>query len=131
MRDLETTKVNTQCHWHLEAKQNRIELLEKTDLALHIEIDAHDVLVDDSSGANVEMAHLGVAHQSGGQAHRQTRSIERQVLLLVRGQLVHNGSVGVEDGVAILLVGHTPAIDHDQTNAVSRLLGVGHFDDFA
>lgn len=41
-----------------------------TYFAFDIQIDSHNVLVDHSTGANVEMSNLGVAHQTGGQAHR-------------------------------------------------------------
>lgn len=93
-------------------------------LALAVEVDAHNVLVDDPPGADVQVAHLGVAHQAGGQADRQAAGVQRQVVALlgaaVLRELIHDGRFRVGNRIAVHLLGDAPAVDDDQTDGLLR-----------
>ncbi|KAG9527173.1 phosphoglycerate mutase 2, partial [Aureobasidium melanogenum] len=82
-------------------------------------VDADNVLPDDSAGADVQVADLRVAHEALGETDGERRGLELGVALgdlaALLGELVHPGSVGVEDGVA--LVGRVLASDAPSVNA--------------
>ena len=73
----------------------------------------HQVLVDDTSGADVEMTDFGVAHLAVGQAD-----------ILARSEQLRMGIVGIEavderrgrvvDGVALAMVADAPAVEDHQ-----------------
>jgi len=90
-------------------------------------VDADHVLPDDASGANVEVADLGVAHQALGQAYGEGRGLKLGVTVGVGVQGVHDGRLGVGDGIAILgalLRGDAPAINDDCASARPRELAI-------
>lgn len=79
-------------------------------------VDADDVLPDDTAGTNVEMADFGVAHETLGKADGQRRGVEFGETVPALGEVVHDGSLGGGNGVAILgrlLRGDAPAVNHD------------------
>lgn len=79
-------------------------------------VDTDDVLPDDTAGADVEMPDFGIAHEAFGEADGQRRSVEFGKAGRALRELVHDGSLGGGDGVAILgrfLGGDTPAVNHD------------------
>lgn len=65
-------------------------------------VDANDVLPDDTAGADVEMPDFGVAHKAFGETNGQGRSIEFGEAGRALRELVHDGSLGGGNGVAIL-----------------------------
>lgn len=90
-------------------------------------VDADDVLPDDATGANVQVADLGVAHQALGQSDRQRRGLELGEARLALGELVHDGGLGGRNGVAILgaLVGRdAPAINDNCGSATAQELAI-------
>ena len=79
----------------------------------------HQLLVDDTPGADVEMTHLRVAHLSGGQPH--VRSGSRQLGVGIDAhEAVKVGGSGFQNGVA-KGVGIDPKAIHD--NQCSQLFG--------
>ena len=82
-------------------------------------VDADDVLPHNTASANVQVADLTVAHESLGETDGERRGLELSVAFgdfaALLGELVHPGSVGVEDGVA--LVGRVLASDAPSVNA--------------
>ncbi|KAF5035383.1 hypothetical protein DSECCO2_586260 [anaerobic digester metagenome] len=79
------------------------------------QIDAHDVLIDDASGPEVEVPDLGVAHLSVGQAHVAPHAL--QFPAGVFGQEpVHVRGPGQAHGVARSGRGLAPAVE-DQEHA--------------
>jgi hypothetical protein len=87
-----------------EALDNVVDLVELA--LLDSLVDAHNVLPHDSAGANVQVANLAVAHQALGKTDGERRGLELSVTLsdlaALLGELVHPGSVGVEDSVALV-----------------------------
>lgn len=84
-------------------------------------VDAHNVLPDDTAGANVQVTDLAVAHEAFGETDGERRGLELSVALgdlaALFGELVHPGSVGIEDGVALvgrILAGDTPSVNADE-----------------
>jgi hypothetical protein len=69
-------------------------------------VDADNVLPHDSAGTNVQVADLAVAHQTLGKTDGERRGLELSIALgdsaAILGELVHPGSVGVEDGIALV-----------------------------
>lgn len=99
----------------------------KTYFAFTVQIDAHNVLVDDTTGANVEMSNLRVAHQAIGKTDCEAGCIKGKILAIsfLGGELVHDGCLGIGNGITVHLLRDTPAIDDNQADRVCRL-GVGH-----
>lgn len=88
-------------------------------------VDADNVLPDDTSGSDVQMADLGVAHQALGQADGEGGGLELGEAIGVVGQAVHDRRLGIGDGVAILgalVRGNAPAINDDCRSARAREL---------
>ena len=92
-------------------------------LALAVKIDANNVLVNDTTGANVEVAHFGIAHQTGRQTNGEARGVQSEILTFILGKSVHDGRFSIGNCIALHLVRHTPAIDYNQTDRV-RGLGI-------
>lgn len=102
-----------------EALDNVVDLVEFA--LLNGLVDADNVLPDDSAGANVQVTDLTVAHEALGKTDGERRGLELGVALgdfaALLGELVHPGSVGVEDGVALVrrvLAGDTPSVNADE-----------------
>jgi hypothetical protein len=87
-----------------EALDNVVDLVELA--LLDRLVDAHDILPHDSAGTNVQVTDLTVAHQTLGKTDGERRGLELSVALgdlaAIFGELVHPGSVGVEDGIALV-----------------------------
>jgi hypothetical protein len=84
--------------------------------SLNLLVDANNVLPDDATGANVQVADLRVSHEALGKADGVGGGLELGELGLVLGKGVHRGSLGGSDGIAILgriRGGNAPAIDND------------------
>jgi hypothetical protein len=95
----------------LEALENRLVLVEL--LLLYADVDLDDVLPDNPTGADVEMADLRVAHEAVRKADGETMGGDGAVRVVFR-DLVHVCRVTREDRVAFhfLLRRNTPAIVH-------------------
>ena len=92
------------------------------------EADAREVLVDDTAGADVEVADLGVAHLARRQSHGRAGGVEHAVRVL-RQQPVEDRRAGEAHGVVRARRGDAPAVHDDQDDrAVRRLAGarMGH-----
>jgi hypothetical protein len=101
----------------LGRRQNLLDHIIVAELALlNGQVDADDVLPDDTAGADVEMPDFGVAHEAFGETDGQRRRVEFGETSCALRELVHDGSLGGGNGVAIfggLLGGDTPAVNHD------------------
>lgn len=79
-------------------------------------VDADDILPDDTPSTNVQVSDLRVAHQTLRQTDSKGGGLELSVTGSTLGELVHDGGLGIGDGVAVLrrrLGGNSPAIDDD------------------
>ena len=79
-------------------------------------VNANNVLVNNTSSTNVQMADLGVAHESLRQTDGGGGGLKLGVSVLDLCEAVHHRAVGVSDGIAILgrLVGwNAPSVDDD------------------
>jgi len=65
-------------------------------------VDTDDVLPDDTSGADVEMADFGVAHQALGKTDGKRRGLELGETSSALGELIHDGGLGSGNSIAIL-----------------------------
>ena len=74
-------------------------------------VDLHQVLVNDASGADIEVSHFGVAHLSVGQAHILTTGLELRVRI-VGQQAVPIRSGGHIDYVVFLAVADSPTVQN-------------------
>src|SRR5690606_10243232 len=83
--------------------------------------DARDVLVDDPSRAQVEVAHFAVAHLAAGQADRDARGVHPGARALLPEPVPVRGAGGV-DGVVVLGFGVTPAVEDGEDHG-ARALG--------
>ena len=83
-------------------------------------VDAGQVLLDHSAGAEVQVPHLGVAHLALGQAHRGARRIELGVRI-ARPEVVEDRRVGERDRVARAVGSEPEAVEHDQADGGERL----------
>jgi hypothetical protein len=72
-------------------------------------VDTDNVLPDDAARSNVQVADLGVAHETLLQTNSEARGLKLSKVVLVTN-LVHVGGLAVEDGIALLVVGKSPAI---------------------
>jgi hypothetical protein len=61
-----------------------------------------DILVDNATSTNVEMADLRVAHQALRKTNGGGRSLKLGVVLLVLGEGIHLRGFGIGDGIAVL-----------------------------
>jgi hypothetical protein len=98
----------------LECLFNNLVLLELS--LLDSLVNPHDVLPNNSTSTNVEMADFGVAHQALGQTDGDGRGIELGETGLTLGELVHDRRLGRGNGVAILgafFRGDTPTVNDD------------------
>jgi hypothetical protein len=66
------------------------------------QVNADDILPDDTSSTNVQVSDLRVAHQTLGQTDGKGGSLELGVAGGAFGEGVHDGGVGVGDGIAVL-----------------------------
>ena len=80
-------------------------------------VDPEQVLLDDRSRPQIEVAHLRVAHLALGQPHRGAPCGERGVRIAVP-QVVEHGRVGLLDRVARTGLGQAPAVQHDQADPI-------------
>jgi hypothetical protein len=78
-------------------------------------VDAREVLGDDRAGAEVEVADLGVAHLSRGQADRLAAGGELRVVVALP-QTVEDRRVGQRDRVARTLRRQAPPVEDDQAD---------------
>ncbi len=76
-------------------------------------IDARQVLHHETTGADVEMPDLGIAHLSLWQADVFARSAQEGVRT-ARPQTVESGSASLSNGVVSGLLAPAPAVKHDQ-----------------
>jgi hypothetical protein len=79
-------------------------------------VDADNVLPHDTTGADVQVADLGVSHEAFGQADGERRGLELGEARLAQRELVHDRGLGGGNGIAILgglLRGNAPAVNHD------------------
>jgi hypothetical protein len=87
-----------------EALDNVVDLVELA--LLDGLVDADNVLPHDSTSTNVQVANLAVTHQTLGETDGKRRGLELSVALsnlaAILGELVHPGSVGIEDGIALV-----------------------------
>lgn len=65
-------------------------------------IDTDNILPDNTTSTNVQMANLGVAHETLGKTDGDGGSLELGVTVGVLVEGVHDGSVGIGDGITIL-----------------------------
>lgn len=65
-------------------------------------VNADDVLPDDTAGANVQVADLGVAHEALRQTDGEGGGLELSEASGGLGEIVHHGGVCVGDGIAVL-----------------------------
>ena len=82
-------------------------------------VDPQQVLLHHRARAEVEMAHLGVAHLPLRQAHRWAVRGERRVRVLLP-ELVEHGRVRQVDRVPGPRLGQPPAVQHDEADARER-----------
>lgn len=88
---------------------------------------ADDILVDDTASTDVQVADLGVAHETLRQANGGGRGLEHGVFVLDLGEAVHDGAVGVGNGIAVtgrVLAGDTPTIDDDWRRLLANARGM-------
>lgn len=79
-------------------------------------INADDILPDHTTGADVQVADFRVTHESFWETDGQGGSFELGVSRGALGKVIHDGGIGIGDGVAVLGGlggGHTPAINDD------------------
>lgn len=79
-------------------------------------VDADNILPDDTAGTNVQVTDFRVAHQALGQADSEGGCLELSVAGGALGEGIHDGGLGVGDGIAVLGGlggGDTPAINDD------------------
>ena len=74
-------------------------------------VDFYQVLVNDATGADLQVAHFGVTQLSVGQTHVLARSEELRVRI-VGSKAVHEGSRCLEDDVAFSLRANSPTIEN-------------------
>ena len=74
-------------------------------------VDLHQVLVNDASGADIEVSHFGVTHLSVGQTHILTTGLELRVRI-VGQQAVPIRSGGHIDYVVFLAVADSPTVQN-------------------
>jgi hypothetical protein len=95
--------------------EERVVLVERA--VLDGAIDAHEVLVDDPSGAEVRVADLGVPHLPLRQADRQPARLDGGV-----GELPHEGvhvrGARHRDGVRVALGADAPTIEDNEENGL-------------
>lgn len=112
----QATEVKTTCPT-LGCLEGLLDDVVLAELALlDRQVDADNVLPDDTASTNVEMADFGVAHEALGEANGKRRSVELSEAGRTFGQLVHHRGVGSGNGISILgrfLGGDTPAVNHD------------------
>ena len=77
------------------------------------QIDAHDVLIDDAPGSEVQVADLGVAHLSVGQTDVTAHALEFP-LRAGRQEGVHMRSPGQAHGISRTRSGLAPAVQNQQ-----------------
>ncbi len=82
----------------------------------HGVVDTREVLADDSAGAEVEVADLGVAHLALGEPHGAPGGRQRGVRVGAPQRVEHRRA-RQRDGVAGARVGEAPAVQHDQAGA--------------
>ncbi len=90
-------------------------------------VDADQVLLDHTSGAKVEVPHLGVAHLPYGKSHGKTGRVE-QGARRARPERIPRRHLRHRDGIALTRLPMTEAIDHYQhyrTDFRSGHLGFG------
>ncbi len=83
--------------------------------------DAGQLLIDDAARADVEVAHLGVAHLSLGQAHIHAGGADDGVGIFGL-ERVDDGRAGLTDGVALAFRALAKAVQYDQCSHF-----LGHF----
>ena len=76
-------------------------------------VDFHQILIHDAARANVQVAHLGVAHLPVGQAHVLARSQQLRVRVVL-GQVIHVRRGGAEDGVVLSAIANAPTVENHQ-----------------
>ena len=79
-------------------------------------VDADNVLPDDTAGTDVEMTDFGVAHQTLRKTDGERGGFELGVAGGALVELVHDGGLGIGDGIAVLgalLGGNAPTVNDD------------------
>ena len=76
-------------------------------------VEASDVHVDDTSGANVQVAHFAVAHLPFGKADGRAGRLHQRVRVLAQEGIV-GGLARGGDGIALRGRGKTPAVENRQ-----------------
>jgi hypothetical protein len=103
----------------LEALNNVLDLVHLAILDSFV--DADDILPHNPAGANVQVSDLGVAHEAFWQADGEGRGLNLGIALsdlaAILCELVHPGSLSIEDSVAFRrarLGGDSPSVDTDK-----------------
>ncbi len=76
-------------------------------------------MIDDPSGAKVEMSHLGIAHLPMRKTHGLSGRVKHCVGVLLP-ELVHVGSPGQSDGVAFAARVDSPAIEYEKQDGAGK-----------
>jgi hypothetical protein len=85
-------------------------------------VDAAEVLVDDAAGAEVHVAHLGIAHLPLGQADVAALGVDQRVRA-VRPQAAPVGQFGLGERIVGGVVAVAPAIQDQQDHRARGVLG--------
>jgi hypothetical protein len=95
-------------------------------------VNADHVLPHNPAGTNVQVADLGVAHEALGETNGEGRGIDLGVALgvlaAILGELIHPGSLSVEDSIALGSAGgrsDSPAVDADKSDLLVDHVGRG------
>jgi hypothetical protein len=91
---------------------------------LDLLINAHDILPDNTTSTDIEMANLRVAHKTFWQTNSQGGSLKLGESIRVLVEFVHNWGVRIGDGISILrrvLARDAPSVNHDCNAKAQRL----------
>ncbi len=73
-------------------------------------VDFHEVLIDDTSGADIEVSHFGIAHLSVGKPY--VFAAGQQLGVRIRGvERVHEGSRRFVNDIAFVMFADAPAVE--------------------
>ena len=102
---------------HCAAQHLVVEELAGLDRA----VDAHEILVDDASRAEIGVADFAVPHLSFGEAHGETAGVELREGKLLRQPVEVRRSLQ-QDGVSLAPGGVSPSVEDDQQHGAHALL---------
>ena len=84
-------------------------------------VDFHEVLIDDASGTDIQVAHLRVTHLSVGQTHVLAAGLQLAVGI-GSIEIVHVGCRRLIDDVAFLFVADAPSVEDHQQSFLCHIL---------